>query len=307
MTQKDNIWQELRELKSSLDEITRQNVYTVPAGYFEGLVPQILNRIKALEAATGTEELCYLSSVLATCSKEIPYTVPAGYFETLATQVLRRIKAIEAQSPEEELEYLSPILSGLSRQMPYTVPTGYFEELNEKAIDNTAGDSNLSAVEELETLSPFLGGLKKEMPYTVPQGYFDNLINGINKEANKPAAKVVSIAGRKWFRYAAAAVMTGVIATIGLKFIGQNKNVSINKDPHAWVEKGIKKVSTDNLNEFIQLSDAEKSIVSADPKQQQEIKELIKDVPDNEIQSLINDTQILDDGTDDAADGTLMN
>ena len=41
---------ELNELDSTLGNLSPQNLYSVPYGYFEGLPTQIMNRIKALEA-----------------------------------------------------------------------------------------------------------------------------------------------------------------------------------------------------------------------------------------------------------------
>jgi hypothetical protein len=112
MTQKDNILQELKELKSSLTLAAQQNAYTVPAGYFEGLVAQVLNRIKAMEAADASEELAYLSPMLKGLSKDMPYSVPAGYFEGLAE------KAIAGQQTvQEELESISPLLGGFKKKI----------------------------------------------------------------------------------------------------------------------------------------------------------------------------------------------
>lgn len=305
MTQKDNILKELQELKSSLANHTPQNVYSVPAGYFDGLAAQMLTRIKAMEATTAGEELFYLSPVVNDLSKQVPYAVPAGYFEGLISQVLNRIKAMDAATASEELEMLSPLLSNISKEMPYTVPAGYFEDLSLENI--TADTDNLSAKEELETISPLLSSLKKEMPYSVPQGYFESLGADIHTAENKPAAKVVSLGSRKWFRYAAAAVVVGVIATIAFMFINRDK-VTADQDSFAWVKKNVKKVSTEKLEEFIQLTDAEKSVASVDLKGQQEVKELVKDVPEDEIQNLLDDTKILEDAdTDDASDEVFMN
>ena len=257
MTQKDNILQELTELKSILANLPAQNVYSVPAGYFDGLAVQVLNRIKAMEATTASEEI----------------------------------------------GHLSPLLSSISKQMPYTLPAGYFEGLDLEHI--TKENDDLSAKEELETLSPLLAGLKKEMPYQVPQGYFDNLASAIPADEDQSATKVVSLGSRKWFRYAAAAVMVGVIATISILIINRDK-VTADEDSYAWVKKNVKKVSTEKLEEFIQLADAEKSVASADLKLQQEVKELVKDVPQKEIQNFLNDIQALDD-TDDASEEVFMN
>ncbi|MEQ1677237.1 MAG: hypothetical protein ABL876_11080 [Chitinophagaceae bacterium] len=257
MTQKDNILQELTELKSILANLPAQNVYSVPVGYFDGLAVQVLNRIKAMEATRASEET----------------------------------------------GHLSPILSSISKQMPYTLPAGYFEGLDLEHI--TKENDDLSAKEELETLSPLLAGLKKEMPYQVPQGYFDNLAPAIPADEDQSATKVVSLGSRKWFRYAAAAVMVGVIAAISILIINRDK-VTAYEDSYAWVKKSVKKVSTEKLEEFIQLADAEKSVASADSKLQQEVKELVKDVPQKEIQNFLNDIHALDD-TDDASEEVFMN
>ena len=260
MTQNDNILQELKELKSSLAGLAAQNIYSVPNGYFEGLANQVLNRIKAMEAANAAEEL----------------------------------------------GHLSPMLSNVSKQLPYTVPAGFFESLEEKLMQTVRNSNDYqTATEELEMLSPLLSGLKKEMPYSVPQGYFENLAPDINTQINKTETKIISIGSRKWFRYAAAAVITGVIVMAGFMILNKDK-VTADKDSFAWVKKNIKKVSTEKIEEFIQLTDVEKSVASTDNKVQ-EVKELIKDVPENEIQSLLNDTQFLDDDINAASDETMMN
>jgi hypothetical protein len=308
MTPKDNILQELNEWKSPLAQYAPQNVYTVPAGYFEGLAAQVLSRIKAMETASVSDELSHLSAVLQNTSTQTPYTIPVGYFEALPGRMLDIIRT-NSMDASNELNELSPLLSKLSKQLPYTVPAGYFETLEATALSNstTAKAAEESVSEELATLSPLLGGLKKEMPYSVPAGYFDNLAAEKNTPEIKPAAKVISFTSRKWFRYAAAAAVIGLIATIGFMFINQDK-VTADKDSYAWIKKSFKKVSTEKIDEFIQLTDTEKSVATATTKVQ-EVKELVKDVPETEIQSLLNDTQLLDDSNidDDVAEDILMN
>ena len=68
MTQKDHILQELKELNSSLVNLSQQNVYSVPVGYFDGLAAQVMKRIKALEAINAKEELNHLSPLLNSIS-----------------------------------------------------------------------------------------------------------------------------------------------------------------------------------------------------------------------------------------------
>ena len=227
MIPKDNILQELNELNSSLS-INQQNVYTVPAGYFDGLATQVLNRIKASEATNALEELVYLSPILGNMSKQVPYNVPQGYFEGLAAKALQSITESNIQlTSKEELDSLSPLLSGLKKDMPFSVPQGYFEKLAANALESIADNNyNLTAKEELASLSPLLSSLKKDMPFAVPQGYFESLNENISKEKIKPVVKIISLTNRKWFRYSAAAVVAGVIVIAGFLLSGSD-----NKEP----------------------------------------------------------------------------
>lgn len=239
------------------------------------------------------QELSELNSSLGGNMDQLPYQVPAGYFDSLPENVLARIKAMEAATAREELLHLSPLLAGLSKEVPYSVPQGYFEKMAVPANTQTAA-------EELSSLSPLLSELKKETPYSVPEGYFENLSSSPYSATIKPQAKVISITSRRWFRMAAAAVVTGVIVTAG--FIIKKGKVDPAENSYAWVKKNTKKVSTEKIEEFVTLAEeenlnAEPVVATAEPKAQ-DVKELIKDVPENEIQSLLNDTQVLDN-TDD--------
>jgi hypothetical protein len=242
MTNKENILQELNELKSTLANVTKQTVYTVPAGYFDGLIAQVLNRIKALDAINANEEISYLSPSLDNISRDMPYTVPGGYFEGLAENILKIVRE---------------------------------------------NNDHQSAQEELETLSPLLSGLSKKVPYTVPQGYFENL----GKKENKPAAKVISLTHRNWFKYAAAAVVTGFIVLTGFLFFNSPKSVDPVEQPYAWVKKNIKKVDKADIDEFVKLADEElfnQSSIATGPVKSVEIIELMKDVSDKEIQEFLD-------------------
>lgn len=241
------------------------------------------------------QELSGLESTLANVAPQNVYKVPDGYFEGLANQVLNRIKAMEAGNASEELACLSPMLNGISRQMLYTVPTGYFEGLEDKLMQSVreSGDYQ-TAKEELEIISPLLSGLSKQMPYSIPVGYFENLHEEVSAKTNiKSEAKVVSITSRKWFRYAAAAVITGVIVLAGLMYFNkQNDPVKSFAKFENKLNTEIKKTSDKELTEFVQqftdagLSSEEK--VQINPKE--EVKDLLKDVPDNELKEFLEDT-----------------
>lgn len=248
------------------------------------------------------QELNELKSTLATVAPQNVYTIPVGYFDELAAQVMNRIKAMETKNAVEELGYLSPALSNISRQMPYVVPAGYFEGLAEKVMELVRESNDYqTAKEELETLSPLLSGLKKTMPYTVPQGYFESL----GEKRNKPAAKVVSITQHRWFRYAAAAVVTGVVVLAGFIYINSRNTVDPVEQPYAWVKKSIKKVDKTDIDAFVKLADEELTnlaVVATSPVKPEEIKELMKDVSDKEIQDFLDETSVTE-----SSDETMMN
>ncbi len=298
MTQKDNILQELNELKSSLAAISSQNVYTVPVGYFDGLTAQVLSRIKAMEAASPKEELSHLSPLLSTIDKQMPFTVPSGYFEGVEEYLVQSvIKNQAAQTPKEELETLSPLLSNLKKEVPYSVPQGYFDELAARMMQSVNERNDYqTAKEELETLSPLLSGLKKEMPYSVPQGYFEQLASPINNEENKPAAKVIAITSRKWFRYAAAAVVVGIVTLTGFLLLGDEKEPGVKA--LAKLSRDVKKMDEtqkDNLIDFIDAGLSGEETVQANPATNSEIKDLLKGISEEELTDFQEQTEDIQD------------
>ncbi len=243
------------------------------------------------QRANILEELNELNSSLVADTQQAVYTVPNGYFDQLADSVLARIKALEATTAQEEINHLSPLLATAARQMPYSIPGNYFTELDSKA----ATQSYTSAKEELENISPLLGGLKKEMPYSVPAGYFESI-----QTPQQEKAKVVSLTSRKWLRYAAAAVVTGVIATT---FFVVNSN-SNPEQKLARIEntatKAIEKTSEDELNDFVQYSTTEQvAIAKTNPSE--DVKDMLKGVPAEDLQAFLNevgDPDLLNDGMD---------
>src|SRR5688572_28708242 len=236
------------------------------------------------------QELIELESILATVKLQPDYEVPYGYFEELAGLVLNRIRALKAENVTDELSALSPTLNAISRQMPYSVPDGYFEGLDEMMMQHVRQNKSYlqSPKDELYSLSPLLAGLSKEMPYSVPQGYFDGIHTEVNKKPDaKPVAKVVSITTRKWFRYAAAAVVSGIIAmSVLLLTANQNTGKSMAKF-EMKLNKEIKKMSDQELNDFIQYTDTERDLVQNEARE--DVKKLLKDVPVTEMQEFLEE------------------
>lgn len=247
-----------------------------------------------MERNDTIQELRDLNSVLCDYPHGNVYTVPPGYFEEFAGLVLNRIHALKAANAKEELNYLSPFLNSLSRENPYSVPQGYFDELPELLMSATRKHEDYqTADEELSSLSPLLSGINKRNPYSVPEGYFENFGKDINlKSENKPVAKTISMVNRKWFRFAAAAVVIGFVAMTGI-YLFFNGSVSVS-NPHEWVKANMKKVSTDEINSFVQPADD----VTVTAKTM-DVKELMKDVSDKDIQNFLNETAVAEDNSDD--------
>lgn len=243
-------------------------------------------------------ELTGLGPTLASHNPQNIYTVPDGYFEGLANQILNRIRALKTTDAKEETGYLSPMLSVVSKEMPYSVPVGYFGNLDENFLQRIREHADYqTSEEEIDSLSPMLSGLRNKNPYSVPAGYFESFKPGIEKEE----AKVISITKRRWFKLAIAAAIVGVI-TIGAILFFSSGKVDPNKNPDEWIAKNVKKkVSTEKIDEFVALAKEDDSMKPVDqnvPEKTDEIKELMKDVPEKDITEFLNDAVALESNTD---------
>ena len=250
---------------------------------------------------TILHELKDIGSTLGNYNPQNIYAVPTGYFEGFPTRVLNRIKALEAANAKEELEYLSPLLSSVSKETPYSVPTGFFQNLSADILQKISEHADhKTSEEEIESLSPLLSSLKNKNPYSVPAGYFETL----ETKTEKKETKVISITKRRWYRLAVAAVFIGVVAIGSLLFIGQ-RPVTVD-NPQAWINKNVtKKVSNEKIDEFVKLAEDEtiNTTEENDAAKQAEMKELMKDISEKEIEDFLNDAVALESNDTDA----LMN
>ena len=240
-------------------------------------------------------ELSLLNSTLGQLNPENLYKVPNGYFWGLSEVILMRIKAMNTENPTEEINYISPVLADISRILPYSVPAGYFEGLEEKIVGHIRKSSDYQTpLEELESISPLLGRLKKQNPFTVPAGYFDSV------SERKPVTKVISFSSRKWFRYAAAAIVIGIVSIAAILFIAE-KNTKPADENKAWakIENNVNKLSDKEIKDFVALSDAGSIVGEAaglQPVKKEEVSELLLDVSDSDLKEFLK--QISDDVDD---------
>ncbi len=108
----------------------------VPAGYFDNLAANILQRIKGEEM--GASEIA-LSPLLQGLKEKNVFEVPAGYFEDSATQLM---DIINTEAPQQELKRISPLLSDIQSNPVFTVPGDYFEALPAAILSRLKGGSS---------------------------------------------------------------------------------------------------------------------------------------------------------------------
>jgi len=218
--------EELRNLSPTLFNLRNENVFTVPSGYFDNLITSILAKANANDQGSAEDELRNLSPVLYGLRGKNVFTVPAGYFDNLSALILTKVNASTPESVKEELHDFSPVLYGLKDANVFTVPAGYFDNLSDSILTKANANYAESSEDELRNLSPVLYGLKGENVFTVPVGYFESLAENVTEKLMPVPAKVVTMKKRtSWLKYAAAAIVTGIITITSFQlFKGSSHN-----------------------------------------------------------------------------------
>lgn len=125
MLDKQNILKELQEVSPAIAILSRENVYSVPLNYFDGLAGNIMQLVNA--------DVAGQSFPVATAT---PFTLPPDYFNTLAANIIANINQnnVDVTAVESELAEIAPLLNTIDKRMPYSVPQGYFEQLANRAL-----------------------------------------------------------------------------------------------------------------------------------------------------------------------------
>jgi hypothetical protein len=290
MQKESKIWSELKEISPMLSGINLPvNPYAVPEDYFGQFPETILSKIRMLEKESVSAEILELSELIGKAPKIEAYSAPQHYFENFAHELMKRIRAEEAVSAAEELEILSPVLGALDKKNPYSTPEEYFKEL----ADNLSG--GIQAVEfvngELEKLPTVIDTLKRENPYQIPEGYFEKfpekLLQKIRTQARP--ARVISLYNRiPGLKYAAAAVLTGILITIGIfTFTRHNNNAA---DPAAALAKASdQEIVNFMANQDILLSEKTSNSTALLELNENDVRDLFNEIPDAELQQYVNE------------------
>jgi hypothetical protein len=268
-------------------------IFSVPEGYFEGFAQQVLDRIKtgaggvkmgaegmktgAVSSGPLAGEVEYagedpLSSILVEIGRRTPYSVPEGYFESHA-----------------------PLLTVARRNNPYTIPADYFE-----------GQAPLLAI-------------ARHNPYTVPAGYFDERATASRIGAVVEQGAVVAGSARviesnvwgdvsgdvqrggrrmNWLKYSAAAVVAGLILTVGFLRIHTSGHSSYKQSAPIDIAKTMSSVSDQELQNFLTVQGAtfEQPTNSASTLgsatldvNDNDLKTLLGNIPDGELKQYMEE------------------
>ena len=225
---------------------------------------------------TIQEELASLNSTLPPVKKPV-FTVPDGYFENFSHTVLKKVKELEANSVDLELAGLSSLLSGLSKQMPYSVPENYFSSLANE-IPVLIGNESLPSI---------LQETRSKNPYQVPDGYFEQLPAIIINKVHSSGAKVVSMGSSRWIRFAAAAIVIGILVLGSILYFRQSEVADPAWGPQNWVAENLKSVSDKDLEEFVQATALPQAGSSGTAKSTVEVRSMLTDVSDGELDDFL--------------------
>jgi hypothetical protein len=213
------------------------------------------------------DELLEISPLLSRLDRTVPlYRVPEGYFNAVPQQILQRIY-----------------------QKSGEVPEGYFENFASAMMDRIRTLETAAAGAETtgtEVAYPLLAGISRKTPYAVPDGYFSQFPGQVAAAVlpvNQPA-RLVSFG--KWVRFAVAAAVAGIIVSI-VFFNGGN-----HQNPDALT--ALSKVSDQEIVNYLQehdipITDAGAKSMAVNDFNDNDIKDLLSNVSDNELEQYSND------------------
>lgn len=280
---------ELNNLSALVASLPPESPYQVPAGYFGSLAGIMMTRLETIEEE---KMVSFLSDINRGTWESAP---PAGYFDELPALILKRIKLEAAISQDEELEILSPLLRKLSKNAPFELPEGYFNDLPSDVI---AGVNAVDYVnQELESSEPMLNNYKIKNAYHVPDGYFEHLESSLldNVKGKQKSSVIAFSFNRSVLRYSVAALVAGVLSMAAWIFFQNKPSVTSGTDPLANIEQ----ISNDEMISYLETTLAEGDIVSTAtyPLKDEDVRDILFDLPDEELQQYLEHNAILKDLT----------
>jgi hypothetical protein len=147
---------------------------------------------------------------------------------------------------------------------------------------------------ELKTLSPLLASIKKENVYTVPADYFANF--RVATPATDKTGQVLALQRSpiRWMRYAAAAVVVGIIAIGGIFLLKNNTGNGYTSTIANTFSKPLSTISDDAIVSYLKQSPADLDVTPATFDDNKInigsfAEQLLNDIPDSTIQEYLQE------------------
>lgn len=252
------------------------------------------------------KELEAISPAVANLSLRMPFQIPEGYFELFPNRIVQLISS--GILPEKETETNTFFPTKPESLSPFVVPDGYFEELSGNILAKIRENNSESSDAELQRISPLLSQIDRKAPFHIPVNYFENLdIKSVVVPVQKETGRVVSLSFRKkWINYAAAAVITAVLAGTVYFFSMVTGNADqMSPPPVAQInstEKDSLGVSPEALSSFLAQTDGimademiEMDMIAGQADlailaiNENTITEILQDLPDQAIQEYMSE------------------
>lgn len=238
-------------------------------------------------------ELKDISPSLAEMERVNVFQVPDDYFTELDKRIFTTIFLHQDEKNKDR-----------------EAPEGYFEGLSGKILARIKNAEIESVEEEIKSISPVLLSLKNINVFQAPLDYFENLDDDIKSKLENNKAKVISIGtGRKWWKYAAAAIIAGGI-TIGSLQIFKNQNApdynkqiltasanmpayikqSLQYNTPEQLDKGISSLSDNEIADYLEkhgtIMDDELLTKDLDPTELPDVDDYL--INDNTLNDFLN-------------------
>lgn len=237
-----------------------------------------------LERENILNELNAISPLVASVPRVNVYKVDENYFDGIRAELQARIIASNFIAPQNKVD----------------VPAEYFENLPNNILAKIKAQENNVVLTEIETLSPTIASIGNKNVYTVPQGYFEHLAM-----SSKSSAKIVKMGSRSIFKYAAAAVVVGVLGFGAMKFIANtktnNETIAVVKEANKILEKNsfdatFASVSDKDIEKYLSQNgeDVNAALVAASINDENttlpEVDDYLMD--DNTLDNFLNDNNL---------------
>ncbi len=230
-----------------------------------------------------SEELAAVAPFLNTVNRNNIYSVPFDYFDSIAKNVGEFIKQNDVTTANS------------SKINVFGIPVGYFDSLPLQVLQKIAAENNKVDVEieqELLSIAPGLTTINRHNVYSLPAGYFEGL-------SFKPeTAKVVSFNKfRRFKKYAAAAIITGILVISSAIFFNVDKTeTSLNPIAEFNVQE-FQTLSEEDIATYLETHSAAGDVaitLSTEPANTETNEEqILNETTDEEIQEFLKENPVI--------------